>query len=149
MADERTPPTYFGATPRSFDRVAARLRMFGGFAARLTRSWLRVCREVVACRVERYRLERSRRALQYELGGAVLDDDEPLVADLRHRLRLCVEEQARLERASRRAVTRARSETTEERSAIAQTEIRHAEVGDPGFEPGTSALSERRSNQLS
>ncbi len=25
----------------------------------------------------------------------------------------------------------------------------HNEMGDPGFEPGTSALSERRSNQLS
>jgi hypothetical protein len=48
------------------------------------------------------------------------------------------------------ALARAHARTSEERSAAARTEIRRAgEMGDPGFEPGTSALSERRSNQLS
>ena len=32
---------------------------------------------------------------------------------------------------------------------LAEALERAREVGDPGFEPGTSALSERRSNQLS
>ena len=150
MPGERTPPTYFGAPPRAFAHLGARLHMFGGFALRLVRSWLRMCRELVALSIERYRLERSRRTLQYELGGAVLAEDEPLVADLRRRLHVCIDEQARLARVARATVARTRRERIEERSAIAPTEIRRAEsVGDPGFEPGTSALSERRSNQLS
>jgi hypothetical protein len=134
MPDERPPPTYFGAPPRSLAlgatvaaRVTARLRMFAAFAVRLARTWVRTAREVVALHIERYRLGRSRRTLQYELGGAVLADDEPLVADLRRRLHVCIEERERLAREARRAVVRARSETTEERSAIAPTEIRHAD----------------------
>ena len=39
--------------------------------------------------------------------------------------------------------------STARRAAVAAAAVRRAEVGDPGFEPGTSALSERRSNRLS
>ncbi len=123
--------------------------MFGGFALRVVRTWSRAAREVAALRLERRRLERSRKALQYELGGAALADDPSLVADLRARLRACIDERERVERAARAAVTRARARGSAERAAVARTEIRTPEVGDPGFEPGTSALSERRSNQLS
>ena len=104
-----------------------RVRMFAAFALRLAQTWARTAREVVALHIERHRLGRSRRALQYELGGAVLDDDEPLVADLRRRLQVCIEERARLEREARRTVIRARSTTKDERTAIAPTEIRRAE----------------------
>ena len=34
-------------------------------------------------------------------------------------------------------------------SALADATLLQKGMGDPGFEPGTSALSERRSNQLS
>jgi hypothetical protein len=134
MPDERPSPTYFGAPPRPLAvglraaaRVPARLRMFAAFAVRLARTWVRTAREIVALQIERYRLGRSRRTLQYELGGAVLAQDEPLVADLRRRLQVCIEERERLGREARTVVARARSTTTEERSAIAPTEIRRAE----------------------
>ena len=157
MSDERESPTYFGAPPRALAtgaglaaRAGARLRMLGGFAARLVRAWLTAVRELASLRITRHRLDRSRRALQYELGGAALTGDEHLVADLRTRLQACIAEKERTERDAKAVLARARSRTSEERSAIAPTEIRRADrVGDPGFEPGTSALSERRSNQLS
>ena len=157
MADDRPIPTYFGAPPRSLAtsasfvaRASARARMFGGFAVRLAGAWVRAARELVSLRIARHRVERSRRTLQYELGGAAFAGDEQLVADLRGRLEACIAERERIEHDANVAVARARSRTSEERTAIAPTEIRRAEtVGDPGFEPGTSALSERRSNQLS
>lgn len=124
--------------------------MFVGFVLRLAVAWARAARDIVVLRIERYRLDRSRRTLQYELGGAALAEDPQLVDDLRLRLQACIEERDRLDRKARVAVARARSQTAEERVAVAPTEIRSAgEMGDPGFEPGTSALSERRSNQLS
>jgi hypothetical protein len=157
MPDERKPPTYFGAPPRALmlgtslvGRGAARARMFAGFAVRTASAWARAAGQLVALRRERRRVERSRAKLQYELGGAVLAEDGQLVEDLRTRLRACVEERERIDRDAGTVLARAQSRTSEERSAVARTEIRRAgEMGDPGFEPGTSALSERRSNQLS
>ncbi|MGN6798937.1 MAG: hypothetical protein ACTHKS_12410 [Gaiellaceae bacterium] len=127
MPDDRPPATYFGAPPRSFDRVASRLRMFAGFVVRLGVAWVQAGRELVALLVERHRLGRSRRTLQFELGAAALAEDEQLVADLRERLRACLDEQERIDRKKRVAVARAWSETIDERAAIAPTEIRRAE----------------------
>lgn len=134
MPDDRPTPTYFGGPPRSLaagatvaSRMMARLWMFAAFAVRLARTWVRAARELVALHVERHRLGRWRRSLQYELGGAVLAEDEPLVADLRRRLQVCIEERERLECEARVAVARARSKTTDERAAIAPTEVRRAE----------------------
>ena len=130
MADERPPPTYFGAPPRSLAagaafaaRAAARLRMLAGFAARTARAWVVAARGLVSLRLERRRLERSRATLQYELGGAALAEDAELVDELRGRLRACVGECERLEREARATVAHARSQTAEERSAAARTEI--------------------------
>jgi hypothetical protein len=150
---EEPPPTYFGAPPRvPGGSIAARIRMFAGFAARTARAWLSAAQRVVQLRLEQRRLQARRKDLQYELGGAALAEDEQLVHDLRGRLRACIDELTRNENDMRNAVDRARVETAEERSAVATTEIRSPDtgrMGDPGFEPGTSALSERRSNQLS
>jgi hypothetical protein len=153
MSEEHPPPTYFGAPPRVPGRSAGgRVKMFAGFAARTARAWLSALQRVVQLRLERRRLERKRRQLQYELGGVALAQDDTLVAVVRDQLRACIEELRRNEHDTRIAVDRARDLTSEERSAVAATEIRLPDagsMGDPGFEPGTSALSERRSNQLS
>ncbi len=120
-------------------------RALAGLAVRSTRAWTGAGRDVLRLKLEERDLERRRRRLQYELGGAVLDGDARLVEDLRRRVRDCVEELARREESEARAVRRARAVTADERAAAARTQI----MGDPGFEPGTSSLSETRSNQLS
>ena len=159
MPDDRPTPTYFGAPPRALAasasagaRAVARVRMLAGFAARTAGAWLSAGRRLVHLRLERRRLDAKRRELQYELGGAALAQDEPLVESLRAGLHACLAELTRNETAMHVTIDRARDATSEERSAVAATEIRPPDassMGDPGFEPGTSALSERRSNQLS
>ena len=166
MDDEATPPNYDVARPRYFGlppsmlvsvgaavaRGAARTRMFAGFALRTARAWAAALRRLVQLRLERRHLDRRRMALQSELGGAALEGDEPLLADLRGRLRACIDDLARNDDDRQAAVDGARDRTSEERSAVARTVIATPDagsMGDPGLEPGTSALSERRSNQLS
>ncbi|HET7128199.1 MAG TPA: hypothetical protein VFJ93_03890 [Gaiellaceae bacterium] len=128
MPDE--PPTYFGAAPRAVttsvsfvSRIAARARMFAGFAARTIRAWLRAAGQLVRLRLERRTLDRKRKALQYDLGGAALDDDDGLVRELRGKLRACIDEIGRSEDQARAAIGRARRHTTEEQSAVARTRI--------------------------
>src|SRR4051812_13377744 len=111
MADDRPPPTYFGAPPRSLaagaaagTRAAARVRMFAGFGARLIRAWLSAARRLVHLRLERRRLARLRNELQFELGGAALSEDADLVGELRTRLRACIDELSRNEGDMRAAV---------------------------------------------
>ena len=140
----------------SLDRIAAaaadHTRALAGFTGASVRTWTRAGREVARLRVEGHRLARERSHLQYALGGAAFDEDEPRMAELRSELARCTGRIDACARAAQAAIARAKRRTDAERRAIAATEIRppeHAVMGDPGFEPGTSALSERRSNQLS
>ena len=117
------------------------------------RSWSTAGGRTARLRIEARRLRRARSHVQYELGAAAFAEDATLIERLRDRMReLDAQIEACFEEA-RSAVERARSRTTRERLAVAPTEIRRPGdaygMGDPGFEPGTSALSERRSNQLS
>ena len=138
----------------SLDRVAAaaadHTKALAGFAGASVRAWTAAGRRVARLRLEASTLARQRTQLQYALGGACFDGDARRVADLREQMRAC---QARIDECAeeaRKVVERARERTSRERLAVASTEVRGAvRVGDPGFEPGTSALSERRSNQLS
>jgi hypothetical protein len=156
MSEEPQTPTYFGAPPpavaRSFVVVAnaaARARMYVGYAMRTMGTWAKTAERLVRLRLHRRRLDARRRTLQYELGGAAFVEDEALARKLRSELHECVDEREQIDRDARDAITRAKLAGSEERSAVARTEIRAPDMGDPGFEPGTSALSERRSNQLS
>ena len=137
----------------SFDRLAApgvdRTRGFAGFAATSIRTWTRTGREVARLRLDARTLERERARLQYQLGGACYAGDEPRLVELREQMRSCTERIDACAARARDAMADARSRVSEERLAVATTQVREPEVGDPGFEPGTSALSERRSNQLS
>ena len=92
-------------------------------------------------RVARIRFEASR--LLHERDHA----DEARRGEIDARLAVCMGE-------VERAVDETRARVAEERLATSSTAIvspedTQAEVGDRGFEPRTSALSERRSNQLS
>ena len=131
MPEDRTPPTYFGAPPRAFGtgvsvvrRLAARTRMLAGFAVRTTREWTQAVRVVVRLQVEQRKLERRRKALQYELGGAALEEDDRRVLELRDELRACADEIQQRKTEAQTAFRRARRRTSEERSAVARTEIR-------------------------
>jgi hypothetical protein len=123
-------------------------RALAGFAGASVRAWTSAGRDVARLRLHVSRLARERARLQYAFGGAVYADDSATAEDLRRRLR---ELDAQIEACMTEAtdvVEQARTRTADERLAAASTVIREP-VGDPGFEPGTSALSERRSNQLS
>jgi hypothetical protein len=130
------------------DQARRHARALAGFAGASVRAWTGAGRVVASLRLEASRLSRERARLQYALGGAVYADDHAAVGELRRRLHGL---DAQIEACAAEAtdvVERARARTADERLAVAPTEIREP-VGDPGFEPGTSALSERRSNQLS
>ena len=123
-------------------------RALAGFAGASVRAWTSAGHEVAALRLQASRLARERSRLQYALGGAVYADDHATADGLRRRMgELDVQIESCMTQATD-VVERARTRTADERLAVAPTEIREP-VGDPGFEPGTSALSERRSNQLS
>ena len=152
----RPPPTYFGAPPRTLELVITRTvahgRALAGLVARTASAWAHVARRLLRLRLERRKLEQRQKELQYALGGAALDENEDRVQVLRADVRACIAELRRNESDRRAVVAWARGRAAEERAAAARTRILaggRAEVGDPGFEPGTSALSERRSNQLS
>ncbi len=94
-----------------------------------------------AVRVARLRFEASRLLREREHA------DEARRAEIDARLAVCMGE-------VERAVDETSARVAEERLATSSTAIvppedRQAEMGDRGFEPRTSALSERRSNQLS
>jgi hypothetical protein len=131
-------------------RTADRSRDGSRFAVDAGRALARATARVAALRLESRRLRHRRRALLLQLGEAVHRGDDADVArardalrDLERRLEACAAEELDVREAARR-------DLREERLAVGATEPRPVvEVGDPGFEPGTSALSERRSNQLS
>ena len=130
MPDEPTPPTYFGAAPRALTssvsfvaRIAARARMLAGFSARTVVAWMQAARQLVRLRIERRSLERRRKALQYDLGGAAFEENASLVRELRGRLTACIAEIRRNEHDARAAIGSARRHTTDERSAVARTQI--------------------------
>ena len=119
-----------------------------GFAGASVRAWTGAGREVARLRLEASRLGRERARTQYAFGGAVYGGDTDAAEDLRRRLRALDAQIEACMTAATDVVEHARTRTAEERLVVQPTEIR-GPVGDPGFEPGTSALSERRSNQLS
>ena len=130
MPEEQEPPTYFGAAPHAVTtgasfvaRTAAHVRIFAGFAVRTTGAWMRASRRVVSLRLERRGLERRRKELQYELGGAAFAEDEARVETLRAALRANIGELERNERDTRVVLGKARDVTSDERSAAARTQI--------------------------
>ena len=130
MPDEREPPTYFGAPPRALAagtsllvRSATHVRISAGFIARTTHAWLRATRRLIVLHLERRGLERRRRELQYELGGAALAEDDARVQDVRAALRSCIGDLERNANDQRIVVGRARDRTSEERSAAARTRV--------------------------
>jgi hypothetical protein len=133
----------------SLDRVAAaavdHTRALAGFTGSSVRAWTRAGRELARLRVEASMRARERSQLQYALGGACFSGDEAQVENLREQMHICDREIEERSRRAREVVAAARTRSAEERAAAAETQV----MGDPGFEPGTSALSERRSNQLS
>ena len=112
----------------SLDRVAAaaadHTRALAGFTGASVRTWTRAGREVAGLRLEAHRLARERSQLQYALGGAAYDEDEPRVAELRAELRRCSERIDACAREANRTVARARRRTADERLAVAATQIR-------------------------
>jgi hypothetical protein len=136
------------------DRVTAAAdnsRAFAGFAYASVRAWSSAGRRVTQLRLERRALARERLRLLPELGSAAYDRDDGRATELRARLRSLDARREACDAEIRDVLEAARSRTAEERLAVGATEVRQAAglMGDPGFEPGTSALSERRSNQLS
>jgi len=112
----------------SFDRVAAaaadHTRALAGFTGASVRTWTRTGREVAGLRLEAHRLARERSQLQYALGGAAYDEDEPRVAELRAELQRCIERIESCADEAHRTVARAKRRTADERLAVAATRIR-------------------------
>ena len=92
-------------------------------AAVLAAAHARSLARIVRLRVEASLRARERAGLLSALGEACYAGDETQIENLREQIRVL----------------------DDEGHAAAETQV----MGDPGFEPGTSALSERRSNQLS
>ena len=167
------PPKSYDATLAFLALLPRRTCELGRFAWVAARTWTRVGARLARLRIERLLLSRRCRRLQFTLGGAAMSGDEHGVEALRTELSGWIARRDGCTRRSRAVVGRARLGTKDERAAIAPTRVREPqkmkprkkpqnvtaigsatgqssrEVGDPGFEPGTSALSERRSNQLS
>ena len=150
--EQQEEPRYFGKFPDELSgaqalaaRSVRRARWFARFAAAWAVAWARAGARVARLRREQRRLRRRRDAEQFALGAAAYaaaaDEVERLIA----RIGELDEEITACSRATAEAIDAARTRSADEHAAAARTEI----VSDPGFEPGTSALSERRSNQLS
>ena len=142
----------------AFDRVTAaavdHTRALADFTGSSVRTWTGAGRELARLRFEANRCAKARAQLQYALGGAVYAGDDPEAERLRGEMRAADDRIAACAEEANAVVERMRASRAQERVAIAPTEVQRAHdaqslVGDPGFEPGTSALSERRSNQLS
>jgi hypothetical protein len=133
----------------ALDRIAAaavdQTRALAGLTGASVRAWTGAGRRLAALRLEASRRARERSQLQYALGGAVYAGDDVEATRLREAMAAADARIAECIVEANEVVESARNRTARERLAVAKTQI----VGDPGFEPGTSALSERRSNQLS
>jgi chromosome segregation ATPase len=112
----------------SVDRVAAatidQSLALAGFARTSAVAWTRAGRTVAPLRLEARKLAREQSKLQYELGAASFAEDEAKITDLRARM---ADLQQRIEdcgRDARAAIEQAQRHTSNERRAVAQTEIR-------------------------
>ena len=142
----------------AFDRVAAaavdHTRALAGLTGSSVRAWTGAGRELARLRLEANRRAKEKTQLQYALGGAVYAGDDAEAARLKDELQAADDRIAACVAQANVVVERMRTTRAQDRLAVAATEVRQpdpqqASMGDPGFEPGTSALSERRSNQLS
>jgi hypothetical protein len=143
-----------GAVDRATAAAVDNSRALAGFAHAAVRAWSSAGRRVTQLRLEARRVSRERSRLLPELGAAAYDRDDARVAELCERLHALDTRREACAAEIREALEEARSRTAAERLAVGATGVRcpaaaQEPVGDPGFEPGTSALSERRSNQLS
>ena len=105
---------------------------------------------VLAVRLRSLRRQRAR--LLAQLGAATYSGDDAEASYLRDCIDGVAARIEQLEERRGRRLGRARAQVRLERVASDETAVVPPErglMGDPGFEPGTSALSERRSNQLS
>ena len=123
-------------------RKRGRLRDLAGLASGALGAWASAGPELARIRLEAARITKERARALYELEHGD-DSASPRLEALAARMDELVER-------ANAVLARSRSRLADERLAVARTTIVPPdEMGDPGFEPGTSALSERRSNQLS
>jgi len=118
----------------SLDRAAAvtidRTLAIAGFTRATVGAWTRAGRRATKLRVEAMKLARERSSVQYELGGAVHEENEARMAELRRRMKELDAELERRAREAREAVEQARVATRQEHLAVSGTQIRR-----PGSTP--------------
>jgi hypothetical protein len=143
------------AADRMIASVVDNSSALAGLASGSVRAWTSAGRRAAELRLEARRLLRQRSELVSELGEAAYEGGSEATEQLRGQLHALDARREACDAELRDVIEEARSRTRAERLAVGPTEIRHPDaaqnepMGDPGFEPGTSALSERRSNQLS
>jgi hypothetical protein len=112
----------------SFDRVTAaavdHTRALAGFTGASVRAWTGAGREVARLRVEANMRARERSQIQYALGGACFEGDEPQIANLRDQMRLCTERIDACAKEAHAVLELARQRSSRERLAVAQTQVR-------------------------
>lgn len=112
----------------SLDRAAAgavdRSLALMGFTRATLGAWTGAGRRAAKLRIEAVKLARERTHVQYELGGAVHEEDEARVARLRERMRDLDAELERRAREARAAIRGAREATRQEQRAVSATQVR-------------------------
>jgi HAMP domain-containing protein len=116
------------AVDRAAAGVVDRSRALAGFAVSSTRAWTGASRELTRLRLELRRLDRERTQLLVQLGGAAYAENETEVKTLQGRVRELDARSEQCEASARAVIDRARRRTSNERLAVASTEIR--EPGD-------------------
>jgi hypothetical protein len=116
------------AVDRAAAGVVDRSRALAGFAVSSTRAWTGASRELTRLRLELRRLDRERTQLLVQLGGAAYAENETEVKTLQGRVRELDARSEQCEAIARAVIDRARRRTSNERLAVASTEIR--EPGD-------------------
>jgi hypothetical protein len=112
----------------SLDRVAAaavdHTKALAGFTGASVRAWTSAGREVAKLRLEAHTRARERSQLQYALGRACYDGDEPQIANLKDQMRLCTDRIDACAAEAQAVLDRTRQSTSRDRASIAPTEIR-------------------------
>jgi HAMP domain-containing protein len=119
----------------AFDRIAAaavdHTRALAGFTGSSVRAWTSAGREIARLRLEANRRAKERAHLQYALGGAVHAGDEAEVERLKTALKAADDRIAACVTEAREAVERMRATRSQEKLAVAATEIRGPTDGPP------------------
>jgi hypothetical protein len=112
----------------SLDRLTAaaidRSLALAGFTRATVGAWTGAGRRTAKLRLEVVKLARERSRVQYELGGAVHEEDEARVEQLRARMHELDGEIERRAREARAAVESAKARTRQEQFAVSSTQVR-------------------------